>query len=176
MRFNKIALILGMGTALVSGFTNAADQGHGSVTFVGSIIDSPCSITPGSIDQTVNLGQISNKALANGGKSSPSPFQIKLENCDVTGLQDKTVTVTFTGTEASTMPGFLAISGTASGAAIGITNNNGANIPLGTASSATKIQQNNTLMFQAYLQGSGASAAIVPGSFMSVANFTLAYQ
>lgn len=41
---------------------NAADQGHGTVTFTGSIIDAPCSIAPESIDQTVNLGQISNVA------------------------------------------------------------------------------------------------------------------
>ncbi|MDI6978669.1 type 1 fimbrial protein, partial [Serratia sp. Se-RSBMAAmG] len=31
----------------------------GKVTFTGSIIDAPCSIAPGSVDQTVSLGAIS---------------------------------------------------------------------------------------------------------------------
>ena len=176
MRFCKIALVLGMGVALTSGLANAADQGHGTVTFIGSIIDAPCSITPGSIDQTVNLGEISNKALENGGKSSPSPFDIKLENCDISALQDKTVTVTFSGTESTALPGHLAISGNASGASIAITNNDGTNIPLGTPGSPSVIQQDNTLSFSAYLEGNGASSAVVPGTFVSVANFTLAYQ
>lgn len=166
-------IVVGGGMAVA----NAADQGHGTVTFTGSIIDSPCSITPDSIDQTVNLGQISNKALLKGGKSNPRPFDIKLENCDVTGLKDKTVTTTFTGTESTGLPGYLAIVGTASGASIGITSNDGQNIKLGDASSPIKVQDgNNTLRFAAYLQGNGASAVVVPGEFTSVANFTLAYQ
>ncbi|WP_368547362.1 fimbrial protein [Klebsiella pneumoniae] len=178
MKFTKIALAMGMGIALMSGIANAAsDQGHGTVTFTGSIIDSPCSITPDTVDQTVNLGEISTKALANGGKSTPRPFDIKLENCDVTSLTDKTVTTTFTGTESTELPGYFAIAGSASGASIAITNDDGSNIKLGNTSSPSIIQDgNNTLRFAAYLQGNGAQATVIPGDFTSVANFTLAYQ
>ncbi|OKB66578.1 fimbria A protein [Serratia marcescens] len=176
MNMKKIALVMAVGAAMSVGVVNAADQGHGTVTFVGSIIDAPCSITPDTIDQTVNLGQISNKALVNSGKSNPRSFDIKLENCDVSALKEKTVTTTFTGTESTALPGYLAIKGTASGASIAITADDGKNIKLGDASPATKIQDgNNTLRFAAYLQGNGASS-VVPGEFTSVANFTLAYQ
>ncbi|WPU21986.1 fimbrial protein [Cedecea neteri] len=156
---------------------NAADQGHGTITFAGSIIDAPCSITPESIDQTVNLGQISNKALAKGGKSNLRAFDIKLESCDITGLKEKTITTTFTGTGSTALPGYLAIVGTASGASIGITADDGKNINLGEASPVTTIQNgSNTLRFAAYLQGNGGDTKVVPGEFTSVANFTLAYQ
>lgn len=43
MKLNKIMLatVLAFG---VSSLANAADQGHGKVTFTGSIIDAPCSL------------------------------------------------------------------------------------------------------------------------------------
>lgn len=169
-------LALATGTILVSGTVNAASPGHGTVTFTGSIINAPCSITPDTIDQTVNLGQISYKMLASDGMSPPRSFQIKLENCDVTALADKTVTAMFTGTESTLRPGYLAIQGTASGASIAITADNGKNITLGQIAPATVIQDNNnTLRFAAYLHGS-RKERVLPGEFTSVANFTLAYQ
>lgn len=177
MQLIKWAWAIGLTTTVFTGYVQAGDQGHGKVTFTGAIIDAPCSITPDSIEQTVDLGEISNKALMNGGKSRPRPFDIKLESCDLSGLTDKTVTITFTGSESSAQPGYLALVGTAKGAAIAITNDEGTNIPLGTPSTATKTQQgDNTLTYAAYLQGNGASSSVVPGEFSSVANFTLAYQ
>jgi type 1 fimbria pilin len=176
MNAKKLVLAAAL-SSVVAMTAQAADQGHGKVTFWGSIIDAPCSITPDTIDQRVPMGQISNKALANGGKSNPRTFSIKLENCDVSALTDKTVTTTFSGVESSALPGYLAIAGTASGASIGITADNGANIKLGDPAPVAKIQEgNNTLQFAAYLQGNGATAAVVPGDFEAVANFTLAYQ
>ena len=43
MKLNKImmAAVIAFGA---SSFAQAADQGHGKVTFTGSIIDAPCSI------------------------------------------------------------------------------------------------------------------------------------
>lgn len=178
MKMNKLVLAtsLAMGMSMAS-FAHAAapvDQGHGTVTFTGAIINSPCSIHPDSVDQTVNLGQISSIALKDGGKSSPKPFQVKLENCDITALSKGTVTTTFTGAEG--VDGRLGIDGVAKGASIALTNGAGKPIVLGTATDPQKIQNgNNTLEFAAYLQGDNASGGVVPGEFHSVANFTLAY-
>ena len=57
MKLNKImmAAVIAFGA---SSFTGSR-SGHGKVTFTGSIIDAPCSIAPESIDQTVDLGQVS---------------------------------------------------------------------------------------------------------------------
>lgn len=98
MTLNKLALVLGFGMSVVAGAASAADQGHGTVKFTGSIIDAPCSITPDTENQTVPLGQISTAALKDGGRSNSRDFKIALENC--TTETYKTVQTTFTGSEA----------------------------------------------------------------------------
>ncbi|MGQ8776650.1 fimbrial protein [Serratia sp. NA_112.1] len=181
MKLNKImmAAVIVFGA---SSLANAAvkDQGHGTITFTGSIIDAPCSITPESVDQTVDLGQISNVALKDGGKSKPRQFQIALENCELvsTGAgKNNTVSLTFTGMESAAGNGLLGITGTAQGASIAITDGSGQVIELGKATKTQTLQNgNNTLGFAAYLQGDNASAGVIPGDFQSIADFTLAYQ
>lgn len=182
MKLNKIMMVAVVAFGM-SSVAYAADQGHGKVTFTGSIIDAPCSITPESVDQTIPLGQISNVTLKNGGKSNPRPFSIDLENCsfeaDAQGNPQKNkVAVTFTGMESSSVSGLLGITGTAQGAAVAITDGSGDVISLGQKTKAQALKDgNNTLSFSAYLQGATASStAIVPGDFQAVADFTLAYN
>lgn len=73
MKLNKIMLAAAMAFGATS-FAHAADQGHGKVNFIGSIIDAPCSIAPESLDQTVDLGQVSNVAL----KTAALPIRVRL--------------------------------------------------------------------------------------------------
>lgn len=169
-----LAVTLAMG---MSSIANAADQGNGKVTFTGSIIDSPCSVTPDSIDQTVELGQISKSSLQDGGKSTPRNFEINLENCAFGEAQAKNkVNVTFTGMESVGGNGLLGITGTATGASVAITDGAGKRIQLGKANSTQILQDGkSTLAFSAYVQGD-AGATITEGDFQSVADFTLAYN
>ncbi|WP_336219259.1 fimbrial protein [Citrobacter amalonaticus] len=178
MNTKQIAFIAAMISGAVMANANATDQGHGTVTFIGSIIDAPCSITPDTQDQTVKLGAISNAALENGGTkdgtSVPRDFVIKLENC--TDATSQTVTTTFTGAEGATA-GSLGITGDAKGASIILTNGDGKQIKLGEATDPHMLQDgDNTLLFSAYLKGDGATATITPGDFTAIADFTLAYQ
>lgn len=174
MNRKKLVLIFAMAAGISMGVANAKDEGHGTVTFTGSIIDAPCSITPDSSDQTVDLGQVSNLALKDGGRSIPQVFSIKLEQCDTT--TSKTVTTTFSGTASAADPDLLGLTGSAKGASIGISTTTGTLIKLGKASPAQALLNgSNNLDFAAYLQGDGASATIVPGEFKSVANFALDY-
>ncbi|CAI0993411.1 Fimbria A protein precursor [Serratia fonticola] len=177
MKMNKtllaVAVVFGM-----SSLAHAADQGHGKVTFTGSIIDAPCSIAPESVDQTVDLGQISNAALKDSGQSTPKNFDIKLEDCSFgTPAAKNKVKVTFTGMESASGNGLLGITGNAKGASVAITQADGSVIKLGTPTKEQVLQDgNNTLNFAAYMQGDGASAAITEGDFQAVADFTLAYN
>ncbi|EMF5053727.1 type 1 fimbrial protein [Serratia marcescens] len=176
MKLNKIMLTVVMALGTIS-MANAANQGSGSVTFKGSIVAAPCSIEPESLDQTVALGDIASAQLANGGKSTPQDFLIKLVGCEVDENVTKTMTTTFTGAESAAAPGLLAMKGSARGASIAINDVDGKLLKLGTASKAQEITNGQTtLRFSAHLQGDGASAAITPGEFSSVADFTLAYQ
>jgi len=176
MNIKTIALF--MGATLVAGSAFAADQGHGKVSFKGAIIDAPCSISPESIDQTVDLGQISNVALVDGGKSTPRTFDVALENCDVSNVTSG-VTLTFSGAAAAfdTSNKTLGIAGTGAGAGVQITNGSGTVMTLGTATPVQQIQDgNNTLRFSAYLMGNGGALdTITVGEFSSVADFTLNY-
>ncbi|CAI1542634.1 TPA: fimbrial protein [Serratia fonticola] len=175
MKLNKIVLAVSLAFG-VTAFAQA-DDGHGSVTFTGSIIDAPCTIDPDTIDQTVEMGQVSNVALAankNTGASAPKNFEIRLEQCDIS--TKKSVTATFTGIKGGTT-GLLGLTGTARGASLAMADSGGRLIELGKATVVQELlTSNNTLEFSAYLQGDGASTAIVPGSFKGVTNFTLAYQ
>lgn len=180
MKLKKIVLAVAVSFGMSSMAVHAANQGHGTVTFTGSIIDAPCSITPETVDQTVDLGQVSNVALKDGGKSTPRQFSIDLENCELNSSEqgkNNTVSVTFTGMESAADNGRLGITGTAQGASIAITDGAGQVIELGKPTKAQELQNgNNTLSFAAYLQGDNTTAGVVPGDFQSVADFTLAYQ
>lgn len=177
MNLNKTLLAAAITFSTLS-MAHAADQGHGKVTFTGSIIDSPCSIDPDSVDQTVELGQISNAALKDSGQSTPKNFDIKLENCSFgTPAAKNKVAVTFTGMASAAGNGLLGITGNAKGASVAITDGSGKVIELGKPTTEQALQDgNNTLNFAAYMQGDGASATITEGDFQAVADFTLAYN
>lgn len=173
MKLNKLIVALGM--VMAAGSANAADQGHGTITFTGSIIDSPCSITAESVNQTVELGQISNSALNQGLTSAPKEFSIELEQCDASKLTSG-ASVAFTGATTGSNSEMLSITGTAKGAGIVITDRSGSPLKLdGTASATQEINDgSNKLTFAAYVQANGES--VTPGDFSSTADFTLSYN
>lgn len=177
MSMNKalLAAVIVLGSTSMA---HAADQGSGHVKFSGTIIDAPCSIKPEAVNQTVEMGQISNAALQNGGQSTPRSFSIGLENCTFGTEESKNkARVTFTGMESAAKNGLLGITGAAKGASIAITDGSGAVIELGKPTAEQVLQaSNNTLSFAAYMQGDGESATITEGDFQAVANFTLAYN
>lgn len=183
VKLNKAALAALVAFGLAANMANAADQGHGKVTFTGSVVDAPCSIHPDSIDQTIPLGQISKAALDQSGTSTERPFSIKLENCSFgTPAAKNKVTVTFTGMESDVVAGLLGTTGKAKGVAVAITDAaSGHVVKLGQPTKAQQLQDgNNTLSFAAYVQGAAGTteqpAVITEGDFQSVADFTLAYN
>lgn len=173
--FKKSVLVAAV-LSLSAFAANAADQGKGTVTFSGSIIDAPCSIVADAADQVVDMGQVSTAALANKGSSEPRSFNIGLEKCDFATM--KTVAITFDGTPDGVDTEMLKLIGLADGAGIVITDEAGAPIKRGVASTAKSLDKgNNSLKFSAYLQGTSVTeGSVIPGEFSSVANFTLAYN
>lgn len=186
MKLNKIMIAAVLAFGASSMMAQAANQGSGTVTFTGEIIDAPCSIAPENIDQTVPMGQISNLSLKEGRESAlKQPFKIKLEDC--TSATQKTVQTTFTGQAGGTagtdkkMIG-LGSGSTAKGASIVITDdaNSNAVIELGKATAGQGIKAGDkeaVLEYTAFLKGNGGALdTIVPGAFSSVVNFALNYQ
>lgn len=184
MKISKLAgVIMAVGLASTATISSANEQGNGVITFRGAIIDSPCSISQESQYQTIDMDQVSNVTLKNGGKSAPTKFRIELRGCELGAI--KSATATFTGSPA-TNPDLLSIRGSAKGASLAIADDGGNLIKLGDTSPAQNLSDGNTfLQFSAYLQGDmstpegggeDVAAEITPGEFETFANFTLAYQ
>lgn len=185
---------------LISGAMSASvfaaapsNQGHGKVTFKGEIIDAPCSISSDSIDQTVDLGQIANSVLANGGASTFTPFTIQLEDCVLTdagtgdnnSVLNEKVSITFSGASAGFDKTLLGMVGLNAGEGdinnVGIrlldTHSKPINMGQATAQSVTLQVGDNTLEFGAFVQGADVTVDKIPlGKFEAVTNFTLAYN
>jgi len=182
-RISKIvtASLLLSGSTLIHA-AGAQGQGSGQVQFHGYIVNSPCSIVSDDPIK-VEFGQISNKLLNNGttfdGESHIKPFSIELADCDVSDLDDGTVTTTFTYTGAT------ATGATSDYVGLDSLPNSGAGIVIvagneqvknGEKLSPRKIQNGpNSLEFSSYVKGLGI-AAVKTGEFYANANFTLTYQ
>lgn len=175
MKMNKLALSLVVAMGIASGMAQAATNGgSGTVKFNGAIVDAPCGIDPSTNSQTVEMGTTTMKSLDKSGKSVSIPFEIKLQSCDATASK---VEIAFDGVAADSSKKLLALAnGTASGAGVGIMNHAGEEVVLGTAVSASDAltEGDNTLNFQAFVQGLGAS--VTAGSYYTTANFTLQYN
>ncbi|MDM3869182.1 fimbrial protein [Proteus faecis] len=174
------------GAMSMSAFAVQSNQGHGTVKFIGEIIDAPCSISSDTIDQTVKFDQISNTSLANGGSSRAKTFNITLEDCvfPAETPNDK-VKITFSGASAAFNSKLLGVTGlnpadgNVKNVGIQITDTNGLPLDMGVSSSqAIQLQKGqNTLQYSAYVQGADVAIDAIPlGNFEGVTTFTLAYN
>ncbi|MCW0507634.1 fimbrial protein [Aeromonas piscicola] len=186
MKKNAIAAaIMFVACTNVNAASAAPDQGSGTVEFIGSIIDAPCSVAPESVDQTVQMGEVSNSTLSNYGHGSTQKFNVKLEGCSFDTA--KSVDVLFSGIPDVDAKNSLALQGFAKGAAIELSNmSTGDVIELGKAASFSNLTDGtNILKFGATLVSTvtapdvpdeSRAAAIVPGDFNATANFVLTYK
>ncbi|HHR9478219.1 TPA: fimbrial major subunit StfA [Salmonella enterica subsp. enterica serovar Enteritidis] len=174
------ALVMG-----VSSFANAAGSNTGTVTFTGTIEDSPCSIVVGDEHQTVNLGHIGTGSLMGGKESSKVDFHIGLENCAFTTEKEVSTVFSAIGNESSANPGSVALmrigGGEMAGSSIVIGNHLGSAIKLGDAYSENLTMNGSvaaakqTLNFKAWVKGDSAACTIDTGEFSSTVNFTISY-
>ncbi|EAA0562653.1 type 1 fimbrial protein [Salmonella enterica subsp. enterica serovar Lexington] len=168
------SLVAGALTVLLGSFgVNAASQGQGVVNFKGTVIDAPCGIAPESADQSVDFGQISKSHLAAGGISVQKNLDIKLVNCDVTGLT-KGVQLTFSGNTVNGTATELATAGTTNTAIV--INGYGNDVTFGTATDHVRlVEGDNTLRFLSWAK-QATGKAVAEGDFTAIANFNLTYE
>ena len=82
MKLNVLATSLVLSSALFSGATLAAD---GTVHFRGEVIDSTCTVTTDTSNQTVNIGRVAATTFAGiDSTASVKDFHIRLEGCPAT--------------------------------------------------------------------------------------------
>lgn len=156
----------------------AADDNN--VHLHGALVAEPCVIPPGDEEITLDFGTIIDKYLYLNTRTLGQAFDIHLEECDLT--LGKTVSVRFTGTESSALPGLLALDGSsgATGIAIGLETPSAQPLPLNQASDKVQLQAGSTsIALKAYVQGEPDALreqSIERGPFSAVATFNLEYE
>ncbi|WP_241132814.1 fimbrial protein [Achromobacter insuavis] len=165
----------------------AGDFGNGTITFTGSVIEAPCSISAADTNMTIDMGQVSKKDLTATDKFSTSvPINIHMTGCtfdadpantgNVNGKLSK-IGVTFQGTSATPTSGLLTNIGGAANVVVQLLNkDNNTPIKIGAAPMAADAQQmtasNGVLNFFARLMATGVGGA---GSINSTATYSLTY-
>lgn len=115
----SIAAALSFSSMMASAATPTTVNG-GAVHFKGELVNAACAVDAGSIDQTVQLGQVRTaKLAATGDVSNAVGFNIQLNDCDVKVATS--AKVAFTGVAASaTNPTVLSIASSAAGSATNV--------------------------------------------------------
>ena len=183
MGINKAALVVISALSLASTAALAADTttvNGGTVHFKGEVVNAACAVDAGSVDQTVQMGQVRSAKLATAGSTSSSVgFNIQLDDCD-TSVSTK-ASVAFSGNAVDTTNNtVLALQGSAAGSAtnvgVQILDNKGTPLALdgATFSAATTLNDGtNVIPFQARYYATGAATA---GPANADATFKVQYE
>lgn len=173
---NKKLIVIAMLAA--SAFSSLAHAADGTINFTGKIIDTACTITPATANQTVALGSVNKTDFTGAGSTAaPTRFSIVLTSCPASVT---TATVKFDGPTDTNNSNVLAITGgtgAASGVGVGIYEQNATTlIPVTTASASKTLSTtaDNTFNFVAkYIQ---TAATVGTGDANAVSDFTIAYN
>jgi len=186
----KLLAISVLCAALSPAFVSAATivAPGGQVHFVGEVVNGTCAVDAGSVDQTVQLGQVRANGLTKVGDFSQNVgFNIVLKDC-APGAEDgkggnlpTTAAIIFSGvTASSTNTNILALQSSAAGGAsnVGVQVLDRAGEPVAfdgtTASASTTLAEGtNTIPFQARYAAFGQATA---GTANADATFTVQYQ
>ena len=183
MKLSQVAIATVFAASVIP-FGAMADN-TGTINFIGSVVNTPCNIVQSSVNQTVDFGQLSRKALESG-KAAEAEFDIKFTGCDFTSFsQDvngdpvavKSMELVFTGENYADPASTLLSTST------GNTNNLGVAIDgfeFGKKQDVLPrvINQkgDNTLTFKALAKAVDASKDVAEGKFSAISNFRITYQ
>ncbi|MEZ8088070.1 fimbrial protein [Vibrio sp. 1S139] len=156
--------------------TPALAENETNVYFKGEIVESACGIAPESIDQTIELGQSPTHIFqAQGDRSTPVPFDIKLVECDTTVAS--TADFTFLS-NPDTSGNLFSVEGGATGVGVRILHNG---LPINNgdvAASNVLVDGTNIVSFSAAYEANTdvATTPVTAGNAESWALLRVAYQ
>ncbi|AJB30835.1 type 1 fimbriae major subunit FimA [Klebsiella pneumoniae HK787] len=107
MKIKTLAMIVVSALSLSStaALADTTTVNGGTVHFKGEVVNAACAVDAGSIDQTVQLGQVRSAKLATAGSTSSAVgFNIQLDDCDTTVATK--ASVAFAGTAIDSIPPF----------------------------------------------------------------------
>lgn len=172
------SLIAGTAFTAQAASTTAVTVSGGTIHFMGSVADAPCSVSADSEHGIVILDQVTIDSMGAKGEASgqAKAFNISLEDCDVTTY--KNATVTFHGQASADQAGVLANtagSGAATGVALQLFGPDGKKLDVEKESSSQSLSTgtNKIPMSVDYVTTADAPTA---GAVESVATFQITYS
>lgn len=149
-----------------------------NLRFSGNLVAEPCVLDPTTENIELDFGTIIDKYLYINQRVHSQPFTVRLLECDLS--LGNTVSLTFSGTADSELTDMLAITGSASGIAIGLESTSGVALPFNKATPMYALTSGTTeLVFNGYVQGKPTAIqnhSIGRGEFNAIATFTLNYE
>lgn len=168
---NKIIMVGGAFSAMfLSGTFVNADEIR--LNFSGNLIVPTCELIVDNPEQTIKFDNYNKKDLMQTGKGPAMPFYITVKTC----ASASKINIIFKGQEEPQVSGALAVSGAASGVAVGLETWAGEPIKINSdslgfnLSGGARVQ----LPFKAYVLRI-KDKMIEGGDFSAVANFELSY-
>ncbi|ELY4671739.1 fimbrial protein [Cronobacter muytjensii] len=172
---SRLVLLLGL---TVVGSSQALDN---NLQISGTLVTEPCILDVNNNTQTVDFGTVIEKGLYKDIRTPGVPFTITLTECDIS--LGKTVNLTLTGTESTSLNGYLATTGAGSvgnaGVAIGIETTEGKNLPVNQVITGFTLNDGTTeIVLQAYVQAEPETIknqSLIPGVFTATATIDAEY-
>lgn len=104
MKIKTLAIVVLSALSLSSAaaLADTTTVNGGTVHFKGEVVNAACAVDAGSIDQTVQLGQVRSAKLATAGSTSSAVgFNIQLDDCDTTVATKASVAFSGTAVDSS---------------------------------------------------------------------------
>jgi len=84
---------------------NSVHAAENNIHITGNLVTEPCALAPESADIPLNFGTVISKFFQTANRTPGVPFSIRLMDCDTS--MGNSATVTFTGAESDSLPGYL---------------------------------------------------------------------
>ncbi|HGF5432971.1 TPA: type 1 fimbrial major subunit FimA [Escherichia coli] len=182
MKIKTLAIVVLSALSLSSAaaLADTTTVNGGTIHFKGEVVNAACAVDAGSVDQTVQLGQVRTASLKQAGATSSAVgFNIQLNDCDTTVATKAAVAFLGTAIDA-TRTDVLALQSSAAGSAtnvgVQILDRTGNALTLDGATFSAQTTLNNgtnTIPFQARYFATGAAT---PGAANADATFKVQYQ
>ncbi|EJM5006311.1 fimbrial protein [Salmonella enterica] len=191
MRNKTILAIAAVGMMYGTSAFAEGQFGSGTITFRGTILDSPCDVSvtgPDGTRDAVAFGQVSKRALDAASavdETHSKVFTVNLKNCSFdtateSGVPHSKVAVSFSGTQAAGSKKAF-IGGVNHTVGVQLSDASGAIIdPADAVKPVTPGIQlhdgDNTLYYTAKLMNVGEKSSVTAGAFDIPVNYTLKYN
>lgn len=182
MKIKTLAIVVLSALSLSSAaaLADTTTVNGGTVHFKGEVVNAACAVDAGSVDQTVQLGQVRTASLKQAGATSSAVgFNIQLNDCDTTVATKAAVAFLGAAIDA-TRTDVLALQSSAAGSAtnvgVQILDRTGNALTLDGARFSAQTTLNNgtnTIPFQARYFAIGEAT---PGAANADATFKVQYQ